>query len=131
MNTYSAPKSILNWRFIAGLLVGIGFLLIAYLFLRPNIFIALISLLIASEIAHAITPRENAILGGIIGVGFGIFLGIKNYYLAGNPDEAFMVGGLILVALAGGAFGGIVFGVFGFLLGKLMKKFREGKGFFF
>ena len=114
------------WRFMAGLFAGIIIFAISTFFIGPNIVIPIIGILLAAEIAHLESPRGNAVMGALIGAVFGLFysytqLALEEFTLA----EKFLMGLLVALGI------GIFYGIIGFVVGKLMRKYRESKGFFF
>ena len=130
MQTDSLPKKPKPWRFILGWIVGAGITLVVSIFSRPNIIVAALVILLATEIANVSSPKHNGIMGALIGVVEGVYIGIFNFYQIFGKYEESNIFKILIFSIIVGLMRGIIFGAFGYVLGRIMKSFRESKGFF-
>jgi len=126
-NNISNTRSL--WRFIVGLIVGSLLFILSNTIFNMNIVILISGILLASDIAHLKSPRENAIMGALIGSFYGLYLLLFQYEKTFQEsvnvlENIWLVPIIILIA-------GVFHGIVGFISGKILKNYRESNGFLF
>jgi ABC-type multidrug transport system permease subunit len=87
------------------------------------------SILVASDIAHLSNPRSTAIMGASIALIFGLLYTISDVNAAFAGEMSLME--LFIVIILGSCLFGIFYGLVGYIAGRLLKGYKESKGFFF
>ena len=122
-------KSIFTTRGVLGIAVGVLFSLILIYFKSGYQFAPILGLLVAMSISDLKKPGDFAILGLALGSLSGLFLGLALYLDANklNPTPL----GMALALLAGSVLSGLICAGYGWVAGKILAYYKEGRGPFF
>lgn len=123
-------KRFFTGRVILSILAGVAAAILFMSFMRNYLLASVLGLLVAALIVRLSQPGEYALLGAITGGLAGLYIGARNYLLqapAGSLDyptlALYMLGGLLLT--------GLLCALYGFLTGKFLALYRQGRGPFF
>lgn len=101
------------------------------LFMRNYALAAVLGSLLAISIAGLEKPREFAILGIATGSLAGLYLGARYYLALGGLNRLSDFARLGISMLAGLLLGGLVCAAYGWVIGKVLELYKQGRGPFF
>jgi hypothetical protein len=116
-------------RVILGIVAGIAFSLLLIYLKSGYQFAPILGLLVAMSIANLNQPGEFAMLGFASGSLSGLFLGLSIYLNSNrlNPTPV----GIALALLVGAVISGLICAVYGYVIGKILSYYKQGRGPFF
>lgn len=122
-------RSIFTLRGVLGIVVGILFSLILIYFKSGYQFSPILGLLVAMSISDLKQPGDFAMMGLALGSLSGLFLGLSLYLDANklNPTPL----GMALALLGGAVLSGLICAGYGWVAGKILAYYKEGRGPFF
>lgn len=122
-------RSIFTVRGVLGIAVGILFSVVLIYFKSGYQFSPVLGLLVAMSISDLKRPEDFAMLGLASGSLSGLFLGLALYLDANklNPTPL----GMVLALLEGSVLSGLICAGYGWVAGKILAYYKEGRGPFF
>lgn len=122
-------RSIFTVRGVLGIVVGILFSLILIYFKSGYQFAPVLGLLVAMSISDLKQPGDFATLGLASGSLSGLFLGLAIYLDSNmlNPTPL----GMALALLEGAVLSGLICAGYGYVAGKILEYYKQGRGPFF
>jgi hypothetical protein len=124
-------KQFFTPRVLLSITAGAAAAILLSLFMRKDTLAALLGFLLAISIAGLEKPLEFAILGSIAGSLIGLYLGARNYLVLGRSGSLTDFAGLGISMLAGLLLSGLVCAAYGWIIGKVLELYKQGRGPFF
>lgn len=124
-------QSFFSSRVILGILAGVVASILFIQIMRNYVLATVLGMLAAVIVSRLTRPVELAGLGFITGALAGLYLGARNTL---SGDELAAAGdylSLALYMLGWLLFTGLVCGVYGFITGKFLALYKQGRGPFF
>lgn len=127
----SKKVSFISTRIILAILGGSTASIILMFWIRNYLLASVLGMLVTILIADQLQPKRAALLGLIVGCLAGLFWGWRNYRLTVQAGVDLFDPALILAMLTGLLLSGLLCAAYGWIIGKLLILYRQGRGPFF
>lgn len=129
MNTRKG--ALFSSRIILAILVGSA-AAIAFISLMRNYLLAtVLGMLLAVVISDRQEPKSLVILGSLVGSIAGLYWGGRSYALSAQGSINFVDPFFLLALLGGLLLSGLLCAIYGWIIGKLLVLYHQGRGPFF